>query len=276
MVEHDHEQRISWNERLVLAVESKDHKEAKCCREVLAKVRHADAQSSAASTGQDNDWPSPNAKAVPALDPNPLATAMSHDPTAGALAPLPPIPSDSEDSSSEDASQTDDVNEAEIKWLNLVDSLTKNKLTWDKSLTDQDVWEEAYRERWAVAKVGWWIQLIRKDPIRRSAIAALFFDHAYLFNAEICLNEWRLICLSEATLDKYFTRKAKGRRAEEGEGPKKPQCRRNTYNEALRSTSTLREMLREHNASANAIWLEERQEPVQCETLVEVEENPVP
>ena len=113
-------------------------------------------------------------------------------------------------------------------------------------------------------------------PFRRSAIAGLHFGHAYFGNAVVCLNEWRIICLSDRTLNRIGNRNQEARFNEGCEGPKKPQCRRSRYNEALRSTSTLREMLREHNASANAIWLEERQEPVQHEPLVELEGNPVP
>lgn len=154
--------------------------------------------------------------------------------------------------------------------------MTEHKLTWDEPLTVQSVWEEAYRERYALKEVGWFIQLWRKDPIRRSAIAAPLFDHAYYGNAVICVNEWRVLCLSGGTLGKYFARVAKGSRAEAGEGPKKPQCRRDMYEEALRSSSTLREMLRDRTASANTTWLAERQEPVQRKPAVELEENPVP
>ena len=182
MEEHDLVKRISWNESLVLAEESEDYEAIKICKKMLAQYRQAGPQSSAASTSQDNDSPSPNAEIVPvqsyAMDADDYRdawhnwhdlqeTAMSQDLTAGAPAPLSPSASDSEDSSSEDAPLTNDVNEAEFKWLNLVDNLTEHKLTWDKSLTVQSVWDEAYRERYALKEVGWVIQLWRKDAIRR-------------------------------------------------------------------------------------------------------------
>lgn len=178
----------------------------------------------------------------------------------------PPTPSGSEDSgsddtSSEDAPLTNAVNEVEFKWLNFVDLLTEHKLTWDESLTVQSVWEEAYRERYALAGLGEFLQQNRTSRPRASAIAALHFGHAYYFNELICFREWQSFTLPGSTVLKMFGRAAERKWTKEGLLlPPTPQCLGDTYKEALRSTSTLREMLREHNASANAILLEERQE----------------
>ena len=65
MEEYEHEQRLMWNERLVLAVESEDYEEAKLCKEELARLRQTSTEPIGASTGQYNDSPSPNAKVVP-------------------------------------------------------------------------------------------------------------------------------------------------------------------------------------------------------------------
>ena len=82
--------------------------------------------------------------------------------------------------------------------------------------------------------------------------------------------------MTDSTLDRIENRGAEERSNDICEGPKKPQCNIDTWKEALRSTNTLRKMLRERTASANATWLEGRQEPVQRKPFVELEENPVP
>ena len=82
--------------------------------------------------------------------------------------------------------------------------------------------------------------------------------------------------LSIGSLSALGWRVAEERFVEEAEGPKKPQCQMDMLKEALRSTGTLREMMLNHIASANATWLGERQEPVQFEPFVGLEANPVP
>ena len=86
---------------------------------------------------------------------------------------------------------------------------------------------------------------------RASALAALHFDHAYFSNVLVCFHEWRTTSLPGSTVLRICGRVAEEKWAKEGEGPKKPQCQMDTYEEALRSTSTLREMLRDRTASAN-------------------------
>ena len=90
------------------------------------------------------------------------------------------------------------------------------------------------------------------------------------------LDKWKANSLTDSALDQIENRGAEGRSNERCEGPKKPQCKIDTWKEALRSSITLREMLRDRTASANATWLEERQEPVQRKPSVDLEENPVP
>ena len=92
----------------------------------------------------------------------------------------------------------------------------------------------------------------------------------------ICFRIWKTDSLSIGSLSALGWRVAEQRFVEEAEGPKKPQCQMEMLKEAVRSTSTLREMLREHTASANATWLGERQEPVQLEPLVGLEVTPGP
>ena len=196
------------------------------------------------------------------------------DHAAGAPEPLSPITSDSEGehgASSEDAPQADKLNDKELNWQHFVyEHVRQHLYHQDWVILDE---MEGFR---CAKDVGHRIQQDRRNFLRRSAIAGLHFGHAYFCNMVTCLYEWQNGSLSMGSWSALMERRYEEVDRRLAEGPKKPQCQIDMFREALEGTGTLREMLREHTASANATWLGERQEPVQHEPLVGPEDNPVP